>query len=128
MWLSTSYSSYSLRITEHRLSYTLADDRSSSVDISEASEGHSESEECAQQGENIEIRFCLQMGSRFGGRFNRYSSQGRRIEFDPLALLLDAALEGQVDLVKESAAKVRISSREMFIFNLGPAPLYAPYS
>ncbi|KHJ75855.1 hypothetical protein OESDEN_24528 [Oesophagostomum dentatum] len=30
----------------------------------------------------------------------------RRIEFDPLALMLDAALEGELDLVKSSAAKV----------------------
>ncbi|GMT09455.1 hypothetical protein PFISCL1PPCAC_752, partial [Pristionchus fissidentatus] len=33
-------------------------------------------------------------------------SSGRRIEFDPLALLLDAALEGEIDLVKESAKKL----------------------
>lgn len=30
----------------------------------------------------------------------------RCIEFDPLALMLDAALEGELDLVKSSAAKV----------------------
>ncbi|EPB78004.1 SH3 domain protein [Ancylostoma ceylanicum] len=30
----------------------------------------------------------------------------RRIEFDPLALMLDAALEGELDLVKSSAAKL----------------------
>ncbi|KJH53753.1 SH3 domain protein [Dictyocaulus viviparus] len=32
--------------------------------------------------------------------------QQRHIEFDPLALLLDAALEGELDLVKSSAAKL----------------------
>lgn len=33
----------------------------------------------------------------------------RNIEFDPLALLLDAALEGELDLVKKSAQKVSIA-------------------
>ena len=32
--------------------------------------------------------------------------QKRRIQFDPLALLLDAALEGETDLVKHCAQKV----------------------
>ncbi|GMR57838.1 hypothetical protein PMAYCL1PPCAC_28033, partial [Pristionchus mayeri] len=33
-------------------------------------------------------------------------ASGRRIEFDPLALLLDAALEGEIELVRESAKKL----------------------
>jgi hypothetical protein len=33
-------------------------------------------------------------------------TEKRHIEFDPLALLLDAALEGEIDLVKKSSSKV----------------------
>ncbi|VDM71850.1 unnamed protein product [Strongylus vulgaris] len=40
----------------------------------------------------------------------------RRIEFDPLALMLDAALEGELDLVKSSAAKVKIVANLLYPF------------
>ena len=33
-------------------------------------------------------------------------NKDRHIRFDPLALLLDAALEGEIDLVKTSASQV----------------------
>ncbi|VDN85360.1 unnamed protein product [Brugia pahangi] len=37
---------------------------------------------------------------------NKVKKAARKVVFDPLALLLDAALEGEMDLVKSSAAKV----------------------
>ncbi|KAM3716629.1 Apoptotic enhancer 1 protein [Dirofilaria immitis] len=39
-------------------------------------------------------------------RLNKVKNVSRKVVFDPLALLLDAALEGEMDLVKESAAKL----------------------
>lgn len=33
--------------------------------------------------------------------------QSRKIQFDPLALLLDASLEGELELVKKSAQRLR---------------------
>ncbi len=40
---------------------------------------------------------------------SNYRREKRNIEFDPLALLLDAALEGELDLVMASAAKVHLA-------------------
>uniref|UniRef100_A0A1I7W4R5 SH3 domain-containing protein n=1 Tax=Loa loa TaxID=7209 RepID=A0A1I7W4R5_LOALO len=39
-------------------------------------------------------------------RHNKMKNISRKVVFDPLALLLDAALEGEMDLVKASAAKL----------------------
>ncbi|VDK82325.1 unnamed protein product [Onchocerca ochengi] len=39
-------------------------------------------------------------------RVNKVRNTSRKVVFDPLALLLDAALEGEMDLVKSSAAKL----------------------
>lgn len=43
-------------------------------------------------------------------------SKSRRVSFDPLALLLDASLEGELELVKKTALEVR-----------GPAPRPLPH-
>ena len=38
------------------------------------------------------------------------TNRDRRVQFDPLALLLDASLEGELDLVKRVIDKVKIDS------------------
>ena len=38
------------------------------------------------------------------------SSNSRRVSFDPLALLLDASLEGELELVKKTATEVADAS------------------
>lgn len=42
----------------------------------------------------------------------------RRVSFDPLALLLDAALEGELELVKKTANEVRIIYIYIFVWNV----------
>lgn len=47
-------------------------------------------------------------------RSHHSKSSGNRVSFDPLALLLDASLEGEVEMVKRCASQVRV----VFFFNV----------
>lgn len=61
----------------------------------------------SDDGQNIEMEVAPERRTVKGilRRPNEKMNKGR-IEFDPLALLLDAALEGELDLVRSSAAKL----------------------
>ncbi|XP_037581964.1 apoptosis-stimulating of p53 protein 2 [Dermacentor silvarum] len=48
----------------------------------------------------------LRSGGSTGGSGGRRKKGPQRVSFDPLALLLDAALEGELDLVRTTAAQV----------------------
>ena len=53
------------------------------------------------------IRGIVRPGPQEEGK----SSHSRRIRFDPLALLLDASLEGELDLVRKTAVQVALPSK-----------------
>ncbi|KAF1751531.1 hypothetical protein GCK72_018085 [Caenorhabditis remanei] len=61
----------------------------------------------SDDGQNLEMEVAPERRTVKGilRRPNEKMNKGR-IEFDPLALLLDAALEGELDLVRSSAAKL----------------------
>ncbi|UMM34854.1 hypothetical protein L5515_007736 [Caenorhabditis briggsae] len=61
----------------------------------------------SDDGQNLEMEVASEKRTVKGilRRPNEKMNKGR-IEFDPLALLLDAALEGELDLVRSSAAKL----------------------
>ncbi|CBW44381.1 Apoptotic enhancer 1 protein [Caenorhabditis elegans] len=61
----------------------------------------------SDDGQNLEMEVAIERRTVKGilRRPNEKMNKGR-IEFDPLALLLDAALEGELDLVRSSASKL----------------------
>lgn len=53
------------------------------------------------------VNQVLQKKTNLKSKSSSSSRLSRRVSFDPLALLLDASLEGELDLVKRTAAEVR---------------------
>lgn len=49
---------------------------------------------------------------------NEVRGPRRGVTFDPLALLLDASLEGELDLVKRTAREVNINSRKKYVLHV----------
>lgn len=52
------------------------------------------------------VRRTNKKGNLKSGKISVSSSGSRRVSFDPLALLLDASLEGELELVRKTAGQV----------------------
>ena len=52
-----------------------------------------------------------------GLKSHKVSGLTRRVSFDPLALLLDAALEGELELVKKTASQVKSFQVNLLIYD-----------
>ena len=85
-----------------------------SEDNSQKDSSNSSSNNSQSSPITIEVQSATDNGAIPGKKTNlrRANSKGsgNRVSFDPLALLLDASLEGEVELVKRCATQVRISN------------------
>jgi hypothetical protein len=75
---------------------------------SSGNEDQSNSSSSEKENEDCNKRVVMRMSSKSNLKQTGSNSQRlkRRVSFDPLALLLDAALEGELELVKQIAAQV----------------------
>ena len=54
----------------------------------------------------VGVKSIIQMSKRGNVKITGQTRHNRTVSFDPLALLLDASLEGELDLVKKTAGEV----------------------